>query len=160
LIEKITPPGVGRTATWVGKQLALHCTALGKSLAAHLDDAEVEKMISEQGLMRYNDNTICSLRRFKQELETVRQRGYALDDEEEEIGIRCIGTGISTADGESLAALSVVGTTVQICGDSFPRLVNQVTGAAKGIANRVRNANLPYTGGWINDAAAAGRHAQ
>ena len=69
LIEKIAPLGADRTATWVGKQLGLHCTAIGKSFAAHLDDDRLERMISEQGMMRYNDNTICSPRKFKQELE-------------------------------------------------------------------------------------------
>ncbi len=143
LIEKITPLGVNRTATWVGKQLGLHCTAIGKSFAAHLDDARVDRMISEQGMMRYNDNTICSPRKFKQELEDIRRRGYALDDEEEEIGVRCIGAGILNNAGEPLAALSVVGTTAQIYGDSLPRLTSQVIGAARGIGAIV---NLEH--GW------------
>lgn len=177
LIEKIIPPGVGRTATWVGKQLGLHCTAIGKSLAAYLKDEKVDQLIREQGLMRYNDNTICSLKRFKQELETVRQRGYALDDEEEEIGIRCIGAGILNADDEPIAALSVVGTTGQIYGESFPRLVSQVIGTARSIGDRMKNEHPEYgttnglapgatrpaytpviPGNWMDETAQVNRH--
>src|SRR3954453_22076567 len=85
LIEKVTPVGAPRTATWVGKQLALHCPALGKALLAYTSEAEAAQLISDQGLIRYNENTICSVRQLKQELQVIRLRGYALDDEEEEI---------------------------------------------------------------------------
>jgi DNA-binding IclR family transcriptional regulator len=49
-------------------------------------------------LLRHNDNTIASIKKLKQELEQVRRRGYAIDDQEEEIGIRCIGAAASIAD--------------------------------------------------------------
>src|SRR5438445_7680184 len=84
LIEKVSPPEVGRIATWTGKHLSLHCTAVGKALAAYLPEEQLDALLREQGLLRHNDNTICSVSRLKREFATIRGRGYALDDEEEE----------------------------------------------------------------------------
>jgi DNA-binding IclR family transcriptional regulator len=142
LIEKVTPPGVSRTATWIGKQLALHCTALGKTLLAYLPEADAEQLISDQGLIRYNDNTICSIRQLKQELQLIRLRGYALDDEEEEIGVRCLGAPIFNNNHDAIAALSVVGDASHISEDNLPSLNRDVLEAANRVSEQVRNAQL------------------
>jgi DNA-binding IclR family transcriptional regulator len=142
LIEKVTPLGVPRTATWLGKQLALHCTAVGKVLLAYSTEADAEQLISNQGLIRYNDNTICSVRQLKHELETIRLRGYALDDEEEEIGVRCLGAPIFDAHGEAVAALSIVGDAARISEDTLPNLHREVVDAASRVSERLRDAQL------------------
>jgi DNA-binding IclR family transcriptional regulator len=142
LIEKVTPPGVSRTATWIGKQLALHCTAVGKTLLAFLPDGDAEQLISNQGLIRYNDNTICSTRHLKQELQTIRALGHALDDEEEEIGVRCIGAPIFNGNREAIAALSIVGDSQQIAGETADSLRIQVVQTADAVSKQVRYAPL------------------
>jgi DNA-binding IclR family transcriptional regulator len=142
LIEKVTPPGVTRTATWIGKQLALHCTAVGKALLAFLPFSDVEQVIASQGLIRYNDNTICSTRQLKHELEMIRTRGFAVDDEEEEIGVRCIGAPIFNGNREAIAALSIVGDSQQMSGESLGSLQKMVVKAAESVSNQVRNAQL------------------
>ncbi len=142
LIEKMNPAGSFRFATWVGKQVSLHCTALGKALAAWLPESVVERIVSEHGLMRYNDNTICSFRKLKEELALVRERGYSLDDEEEEIGVRCIGAPIFNGNNEAIAAISIVGTTAQIHADRFNELVSYVTGTARLITQELRGESL------------------
>jgi DNA-binding IclR family transcriptional regulator len=142
LIEKVVPPGAPRTATWIGKQLAVHCTAVGKAMLAHLPEGEVDELISEQGLIRYNDNTICSVRQLKQELHAIRLRGYALDDEEEEIGVRCVGAPIFSASGEVIAALSIVGEASQFSEEQLPFLCRNVMETAHLVSEQVRNAQL------------------
>jgi len=142
LIEKVTPPGVPRTATWVGKQLGLHCTAVGKALLAFMPDTDADHLISNHGLVRYNDNTICSIRHLKQELQTIRRRGYALDDEEEEIGVRCLGAPIFNGSKESVAALSIVGTPEQISEYNLSALHRDVVETANRVSDQVRNAPL------------------
>jgi DNA-binding IclR family transcriptional regulator len=141
LVEKVTPLGAARTATWVGKQLGLHCTALGKALIAHLPDDEVTRLITEHGLIRYNDNTIRSVRQLHRELDLVRRRGYALDDEEEEIGVRCIGAPIFNDVAEVVAALSVVGPVSQIDDEALRRLTGMVIGAAGRIGDHGKRSN-------------------
>jgi DNA-binding IclR family transcriptional regulator len=142
LIEKVTPPLVPRTATWVGKQLALHCTAVGKAMLAYLPEGEVDELILNQGLIRYNDNTICSIRQLKQELQMIRVRGYSLDDEEEEIGVRCLGAAIFSANKEVIAALSIVGEASQISQENLSHLHRDVVETANLVSEQVRNAQL------------------
>jgi DNA-binding IclR family transcriptional regulator len=142
LIEKVTPPQAPRTATWVGKQLALHCTAVGKAMLAYLPEEEVDELILNQGLIRYNDNTICSIRQLKQELQMIRVRGYSLDDEEEEIGVRCLGAAIFSANKEVIAALSIVGEASQISQENLSHLHRDVVETANLVSEQVRNAQL------------------
>ncbi len=134
LIARIDPPGVPRPATWVGKRMPLHCTALGKALLAYMPEDQVEHLIRDQGMLRHNENTIASLRRLKQELQTVRRNGYAIDDEEEEIGVRCVGAPVLDSEERARAAISVTGTTSNIDSESFPRLVAAVQEAAHRIS--------------------------
>jgi DNA-binding IclR family transcriptional regulator len=114
LIDRIEPPGAPKLATWVGKSMGLHCTAVGKALIASLPEEELANMIRRQGLMRYNDNTIGSMRRLRMACEEIQQMGYAVDDEEEEIGVRCIAAPVCNSRGEVVAAISISGTKSQI----------------------------------------------
>jgi DNA-binding IclR family transcriptional regulator len=138
LIDKLEPPGYGlKVATWAGKRLSLHCTAIGKSLAAYLSEEQLDLLIATQGLLRYNDNTIGSARRLKSELAVTRRRGYAMDDEEEEIGFRCIGAPVLDSRNEAIAAISIVGNTSQIDSENQQRLAELVMAAARAISERV-----------------------
>lgn len=94
--------------------MGLHCTAVGKALIASLPEDELANMIRKQGLMRYNDNTIGSMRRLRMACDEIQQMGYAVDDEEEEIGVRCIAAPICNSNGEVVAAISISGTKYQI----------------------------------------------
>lgn len=133
LIEKVEPPNVYKLATWLGKRMDVHCTSLGKALIAHLPEAEVEVLVRDRGLPRHNENTICSLRRLKDELARARNTGYALDDEEDEVGARCIGAPVFDAEGKVIAAVSVSGTTAQITSENLAAVAEQVKDCAASI---------------------------
>ena len=113
LVEQYAPPQT-RLHTWVGKRMELHCTALGKVLLAWLPEEEVRRVLSERTLSRHNENTKSSPRRLQDELKETRKRGYAVDDEEAEIGFRCLGAPVFDSSGEVVAAISVSGTTAQL----------------------------------------------
>lgn len=137
LIEKMSPSGVYPIATWVGKQLDLHCTAIGKAIAAYLPEDTLTDLLREQGLLRHNENTICSIARLKRELALVRERRYSLDDEEEEISVRCIGAPLF--DGSTVVgAMSLVGTTGEIDGDTLQPLASLVIETAARISEQLR----------------------
>jgi DNA-binding IclR family transcriptional regulator len=103
-----------RLHTWVGKRMELHCTALGKVLLAWLPEEEARRILNERILARHNENTKASPRRLLEELQETRKRGYAVDDEEAEIGYRCLGAPVFDSNGEIAAAVSVSGTTSQL----------------------------------------------
>jgi DNA-binding IclR family transcriptional regulator len=119
LIEKVEPPGLVRLATWVGKRLELHCSAVGKCLLAYLTEAEFLRLVRDRGLTRNNENTITSIRKLKQQMTQIRHAGYAIEDEEGEIGCRCVGAPIFDRSGNVIAAISVAGTTAQIRSGEF-----------------------------------------
>ncbi len=114
LIDKMAPPGAPKLATWIGKRMGLHCTALGKALIAHLPEAEAEEHVRNQGLLRHNENTIASMRKLRQACDAVRQSGYAIDDEEEEIGVRCVGAPVLNGERQVVAAISISGPAAQL----------------------------------------------
>ncbi len=153
LIDRIEPPGTQRLATWVGKRMGLHCTALGKALIAHLPAAELDDLIRKQGLIRYNENTIASRRTLRMACEQIQQLGYAVDDEEEEIGVRCIGAPVHNGAGEVVAAISISGTKVQL--ENIPSRATRVVEAATLLSQHIsplsHERQKPILHGLIHD---------
>ena len=132
LIDRVEPPGVPRLATWVGKRMGLHCTAIGKALIAGLPASEIELLVNRHGLIRYNENTISTVKKLRNACDKIQQLGYAVDDEEEEIGVRCIGAPVYNSTGRLLAAISISGTTAQL--DDIVSKASRVTKAASALA--------------------------
>jgi DNA-binding IclR family transcriptional regulator len=111
-IEKVESPlGTGglRMASRVGARNPAHSCAVGKVLLSYLSEGELQDFISEKRLAVRTPNTISSARALRRELRTVRVRGYALDDEENEEGIRCVAAPVFGASGDPVAAVSVSG---------------------------------------------------
>jgi DNA-binding IclR family transcriptional regulator len=134
LVSKVDPPGIVRLATWTGKRMDFHCTSVGKAIAAFLPEEKLDELISVRGLPRHNENTVVSGRKLKQQLAQVRKCGYALDDEEEEIGLRCIGVPVFNHEGRVVAAISISGTTGQIHADNVTVLADRAKSAAAAIS--------------------------
>ena len=96
-----------RMASMLGSRIPAHCCAVGKALLAYMPEAKLDELASENGLLKKTENTIIDLTKLKEHLELVRRRGYALDNEENEIGIRCIGAPIRDQRGEVISAISI-----------------------------------------------------
>ena len=94
-------------------------------------------MIAERGLLRHNEYTIVSPARLKQELARVRAAGYALDDQEEELGGRCIGAPVWNRDGRVVAAVSVSGNTDRITAESIDEIAARVLQTALAISREL-----------------------
>lgn len=130
LVEKIGRAGRPKLATWLGKRMDLHCTGVGKAILAHLPEEEANLIISSHGLPRHNENTIASPRRLREAIAETRRLGYALDDEEDEIGARCIGAPIFDPTGKVIAAISVAGTVEEITSENLSLYARMVKKAA------------------------------
>jgi DNA-binding IclR family transcriptional regulator len=138
IIEKADSPYTPKVETWVGKRMGIHCTAAGKALLSDWSEEDIDKLI-RFGLPRYNDNTIVSPRKLKKELALVSKQGYAVDDEEETIGSRCVGAPIVDQTGKVIAAVSVAGYKQQIHHESFPSLVLSVKDTAGKVSEQLRH---------------------
>ena len=131
LIEQIAPMGELAPMFWLGERLELHCTALGKALAAFEPEAQWTRFArGNGGLHRHNDNTVCSSRRFLDDLATARKRGYALDDEEVDLGVRCLGVPVFGPAGQAVAAISVSGSCMAVSAENSVTLVKLLSNAA------------------------------
>ncbi len=94
--------------THAGKRVPLHTTGFGKSILAHLPDERVEAILDRHGLPSVTSETITDRAELYDELDTVRERGYAYDDEERLEGLRCVAAPV-VVDGNVLGAVSVSG---------------------------------------------------
>lgn len=137
LISKHEGQTSRRLATWLGKRMEMHCTGLGKALLAFLPEMDVENIIRTHGLGRHNENTICTSKRLREELERIARLGYAVDDEEDELGMRCIGVPVFDGDGRPTAGISVAGTTAEITPDNIVPLVADLKRTAARITTLV-----------------------
>jgi len=117
----------------VGRHLPVHCTASGKVLLAFLP-AEVTKPILDGTLAVYTEKTITLPERLREELDLVRQRGYALADEEFEIGIWAIAAPIRDIDGTVIAAMSIASPTSRLSAESIPEMAQALMEAAGAIS--------------------------
>jgi len=103
-----------RMASRVGLRNPAHSCAVGKVLLAHLSEEELERLIEEKDLPKRTENTITDSMELKEHLRLVRRQGYAIDDEENEKGIRCVGAPIYNEVGKAVAAVSVSGPAVRV----------------------------------------------
>lgn len=104
----------------LGSRFAVHCTGLGKALAADLQDADLERMLTEQGLPRFTDRTIVDADAFKQHLRGVRERGYAVDDGEAIPNVRCVAVPIRDFSDRTIASISLSGSALDVTDDAVP----------------------------------------
>ena len=125
-------------ASWVGKRMDLHCTGLGKVLLAHQPAEAIDRILTEHRLGRHNENTIVNLKRLREDLSRVEQVGYALDDEEDEIGVRCIGMPVFVKGTTPVAAVSLAGTTNEICPENFPTLIAELKRATAAMCSQIQ----------------------
>ncbi len=113
-IQKVESPSLIRFDTYIGRRMDLHCTGVGKVILAYESEDVLKRFFSKKSFIRYTKKTITSPRRLRQELNKVRQSGFAVDDEEEELEVRCVAVPVFNQAGKFAAALSVTGTAGQI----------------------------------------------
>jgi DNA-binding IclR family transcriptional regulator len=139
IIEKVEAPGLVRLASWIGRRLDVNCSGVGKALIAFLPGEDLDYLLRTKEFARHNRRTIVSKTALRRELTLVKQTGYAVDNEEDDLGVCCIGAPVFDVNGKAVAAISVAGTTSQIGIDRIPTLGRFVTRAARRISSRLGN---------------------
>jgi DNA-binding IclR family transcriptional regulator len=109
------------TNSGTGKRMYLHSTAAGKSILAHLTRENVEAIIDEWGLPAITENTISNREALFDELEAIRDRGYAFNHEENIEGLHAVGAPLVLDEQGVIGALSISGPTHRMKGDWFDR---------------------------------------
>jgi DNA-binding IclR family transcriptional regulator len=117
----------------------LHCSGTGKSLLAYQPDETLEQLLGRMALRPLTPHTIVDLARFRAELERVRDQGYSVDDEEMEVGTRCIAAPV-LVDGRAVVAVSIAGPTTRITADEVRPLSAIVRDVAARLSDSVASA--------------------
>lgn len=140
-IQKVEGPGLIQFDSYVGKRTNLHCTGVGKILLAYASEQKQEHLLNRKSFARYTNKTLTSPGALRKELMKVRQRGYAVDDEEEELEVRCIAAPVFNQPGECVAALSIAGTVGQIRNELIDDFARHTIQAAKKVFPPRKTAN-------------------
>ncbi|MEL6218306.1 MAG: IclR family transcriptional regulator C-terminal domain-containing protein [Pseudomonadota bacterium] len=119
-----------RAITGVGGRVMLHASAAGKALLAHMDAGRRNTLLSARPLRAITELTITGADRLTRALEDVRDLGYATDDEEHALGLRCVAAPIFDETGAPIAALSVSGPSARISRERMTSLGRAVAQAA------------------------------
>ena len=98
----------------IGKRTPMHASGSGKVFLSSYSEAEIDQLIAKRGLMALTNRTITSKEELLKNLELVRKMGYAIDDEECEIGLRCVAVPIYSYRDKPAAAISIFGPVDQI----------------------------------------------
>lgn len=118
-----------RMFTEVGRRVDLHATGVGKALLAQLPQGEVEAILTRTGLAAHTVHTVTALPRLRAVLDEARERGYVLDEQEQELGVRCVAVALPTA-APMVAAISVSGPVTRMDDALVARAVPVLRAAA------------------------------
>jgi len=139
VIDTVESPQAVRMSSKVGNRRHLHATALGKVLLAGLPDKEVARLIRLKGLPRLTPQTLTAKTALLAELTKVRQQGYAIDNQENEIEGRCIGAPIYGPDSRVVAALSISGPVFRMDMARARSLAPKLTETCAAISEAIGN---------------------
>jgi IclR family acetate operon transcriptional repressor len=118
-----------------GGRAAMHCSGVGKALLAAMPEDEVERIIALRGLPAATAKTITTPAGLRAELQAIRERGFAIDEEENAIGLRCVAAPVFDENGKPVAAISLSGPTARIGDDLLLSLGEAVLDAARQITS-------------------------
>ena len=130
-----------RMFTEVGQHVLPHCTAVGKALLAELSGAEVGSRVRRTGRPARTERTLTTLEDLDAELEKVRTRGYAVDDGEQEVGVRCVA--VAVRDSVLPLAMSVSGPATRLTDEVVERAVPALRAATEALARDLSGSGRP-----------------
>ena len=96
-----------RMISMVGKSIPLYCSGVGKAILADMPDAKIESIWKQSFIQQLTEHTVTRFVDFMNLIEETRRSGYALDNEENEIGVRCIAVSLKGYNGKSTYAISI-----------------------------------------------------
>jgi DNA-binding IclR family transcriptional regulator len=133
-IDKIEPARSVRMITRIGASNPVHSTSVGKAILAFLPEDRIADILSKIRFERFTHRTIATADALRVEIEKTRRRGYAVDDEELEEGLRCIAVPVLDAQRLPVAAVSVSGPSFRVTAQKLPSIANHLLKCVRGIS--------------------------
>jgi DNA-binding IclR family transcriptional regulator len=134
-IEKIEGTRALTIYSHVGKRAPFHCTGVGKVILAYQSENEIDRILSSITLEPFTEYTITDVTVLKNHLKSIREIGYAIDDEEIELGLKCIAAPIFNHQGNVIASISCAAPKMRFNEERIPELIMEIKRAASEISN-------------------------
>lgn len=136
-IDKIDVPGLSIAYSYVGKRAQMYCTGVGKAILAYLPEEELKQYLEHTELKAMTPHTITDSDELQKELEQIRSRSFAMDDEEVEEGLKCVAAPIFDWRGAPVAAISSSGMASRMTDEVIRILQKDVVAYAAAISYRM-----------------------
>ena len=136
-LDKVEGPHALRMPSRVGRRIPTYCTSLGKAMLSFLDDQEVKNIFRNQVLRPYTANTVKTLSQLLTDLRMIRKRGYSVDNEEIEIGLRCVGAPIKDYTGAMVGAISAAAPSARLSSQKIHSVGKLVVTTAEEISEKL-----------------------
>jgi IclR family transcriptional regulator, acetate operon repressor len=142
-IDQAQSSRILRMFTQVGNRLPAHSTGSGKAMLAFLPVDAVEGILRRTGLAPRTPHTIVDPAEFRNELAKIRERGFAIDDEEQEEGVRCVAVPVRDGSGQVVASLSVSGPVTRLHDAHVQAVIPQLLDSGERLSARLGFAGEP-----------------
>ena len=119
-----------RAASRPGFLAELHCSSTGKTFLAFLHQDRITELFPEMRLTQRTAHTLTTLNEIRREAELTRKRGFSLDDEEFNLGVRCLAAPVFSSDGTCVAAIGITAATIRFPKERIPKMAIEVRAAA------------------------------
>jgi IclR family transcriptional regulator, KDG regulon repressor len=136
-IEVVDGPSMVRMQARVGQRTQVHASAGAKAVLAWLPEEQLGRIIDAWPRARLTEHTIIDKDELIRHLASTRERGYSVDNEEMEIGLRCVGAPVRDQSGEVIAAIAISAPRFRLEDDDFDRFGTMARQAADAISARL-----------------------
>lgn len=133
-VDKVECSQPIRIINQVGQRNPMHCTGVGKALLSGMSDEAIDRLIETRGLPAHTRNSITDRKRLMQELDGIRRNGIALDNEELDLGVKCVAAPIKDSSGRVVAAISLSGPTQRFTPAAIRRFEKDIRAASLAIS--------------------------
>ncbi len=132
-----------RAASRPGFLAGLHCSSTGKIFLAYLHFQDIAGVLKREPPTRHTSNTLIELEEIEREVELTRERGFSLDNEEFNAGVRCLAAPVFGADGTVVAALGITASTLRFSLDRLPEFSSNIRSIAAELSQLIGYAGTP-----------------
>ncbi|MEH7417808.1 IclR family transcriptional regulator [Neobacillus drentensis] len=136
-IEKVEGPNALTIYSHIGKRAPFHCTGVGKAILSHLSEDEVNRILSSISLEAFTEFTKTNIEEIKGLLPSIREQGYAFDDEEIELGLKCVAAPIFNHQGNVIASISCAAPKMRLDEERLPNVIEGIKHAAADISRQL-----------------------
>lgn len=136
-IDKMDAPDTRVVYSQVGKRAPMYCTGIGKAVLAELKPEDIGRILDSQKLEALTPNTMTDKEEIRKELECIRKKGYSTDNEEVELGLKCVAATIHDYQGKPVAAISISSSAVKMTEEKAAEAAEEIKKATRAISGKL-----------------------